>query len=269
MGELSSLRKVDFNRFVFSGIFFRKVYHKICRLPDKLFPPTCSGCSAPVSQVGTLCAACWKTIAFLEQPLCPVMGTPFSYDLGEHFLSAPAIANPPPFRRARAAVMHDGVARRMTISLKYYDRLDLARWMAGWMMRSGALLIKECDIIIPVPLHRRRLWERRYNQAAELARFIAKRASKPYAPTVLIRVKHTRQQTDLSGKERVRNVRGAFQVPDMREVDVRGRAVLLIDDVYTTGATVRAATRALLRAGASSVDVLTFSRTLTKPEKLG
>lgn len=254
MGELSSLRKIDGKRSILSGTLIRTLYHKICKLPDKIFPPTCSGCAVPVSQAGTLCAICWRTVAFLEPPLCPVMGTPFSHDLGEHFLSASAIADPPPFRRARAAVMHDGVARRMTISLKYYDRLDLARWMAGWMMRSGAQLIIECDIIIPVPLHRRRLWQRRYNQAAELARFIAKHASKPYAPTTLIRVKHTRQQTDLSGKERVRNV--------------RGRTVLLIDDVYTTGATVRAATRALLRAGASSVDVLTFSRTLAKPEKL-
>lgn len=231
-------------------------------LPDRIFPALCEGCDSPVSQAGTLCGACWSEMRFLEAPLCPVMGTPFTHDFGEHFLSAEAIADPPPFRRLRSVACHDGSARHAGISLKYYDRLDLAPWMARWMQRAGHELLRDCDVIIPVPLHRKRLWKRRYNQAAELARVLATLSGKNYEAAALQRIKDTRQQAELSQSERLRNVAGAFQVPEAGRNSVQGRTVLLIDDVYTTGATVKAACRALLKAGAGSVDVLTFGRVL-------
>jgi ComF family protein len=185
------------------------------------------------------------------------MGTPFSHDMGEGFLSAEAIANPPPFQRARAAVSYDGVARRMVQGLKYHDRTDLARWMAGWMARAGAELLADADIVVPVPLHRRR-----FNQSAELARALARRSGKPFEPAALVRVKVTRQQVGLGLREREDNVRGAFRVPPEADIKVRGRRVLVVDDVYTTGATVSAVARALKRGGATAVDVLTFARVL-------
>ena len=236
-------------------------------LPDRIFPAICAGCDSPVSQAGCLCGTCWRDVRFLEAPLCPVMGTPFAHDFGAHFLSAEAIADPPPFRRLRSVACHDGPVRHAGISLKYYDRLDLVPWMAHWMQRAGHELLEGCDVIIPVPLHHKRLWKRRYNQAAELARCLAKISGKTYEPTVLKRIKDTRQQAELSQSERLRNVAGAFQVADKDQALVQGRSVLLIDDVYTTGATVKAACRSLIKAGASDVDVLTFSRVLPFAQK--
>jgi ComF family protein len=227
-----------------------------------LFPPACPGCRRQVATPGTLCGACWPKLRFLERPWCPVMGTPFSHDMGDAFLSAEAIADPPPFARARAAVAYHGVAREMVQGLKYNDRTELAPWMAGWMLRAGAELLADADVVIPVPLHPRRFLRRRFNQSAELARTVALLSGLPFEPEALRRLKVTRQQVGLGARAREDNVRGAFRVPPEAEIKVRGRRVLLIDDVYTTGATVAAATRALRRGGAEAVDVLTFARVM-------
>jgi ComF family protein len=227
-----------------------------------LFPPVCAGCRRHVSQPGALCAACWPGLKFLERPWCAVMGTPFSQDMGEGFLSAEAIANPPPFERARSAVAYTGVARRMVQGLKYHDRTDLAPWMARWMLRAGAELLADADVVVPVPLHWRRFLERRFNQSAELARTVAAISGLPFAPDAVRRVKRTRQQVELPLREREDNVRAAFGVPPEADIEVRGRRVLVVDDVYTTGATVSAVARALAKSGAKAVDVLTFARVL-------
>ena len=230
------------------------------QLADLTMPPQCLSCHAWTASAGSLCAACWSKLRLIEKPTCARLGIPFAYDLGEGALSAEAIADPPPFDRCRAVATFDDVARRLVHGLKYRDRLELAAWMAGWMSRAGAEVIAEADIIVPVPLHRRRLWWRRYNQSVLLARTVAERAGKPLAPSAVKRIRATVQQVGLSPDERDRNVRGAFLVPLSEKMAVAGRRVLLVDDVYTTGATVRAATRALLRAGAAGVDVLVFAR---------
>ena len=227
-----------------------------------LFPPVCAGCRRQVGQPGSLCPSCWPGLRFLEEPWCPVMGTPFEHDMGEGFLSAEAIADPPPFARARSAVAYSGVARHLVQGLKYSDRTDLAPWMARWMLRPGAELVAEADVIVPVPLHWRRFLSRRYNQSAELARALARQTRKSFEPAAVARVKKTRQQVGLTSGQRDDNVRAAFKVPQEREILLRGRRVLLVDDVYTTGATVRAVTRALKKGGAAAVDVLTFARVL-------
>jgi len=272
MGDLSvSHETPDFDKTVVSGTAISRLKQQavsyLKTLPERIFPALCAGCDYPVSQVGTLCGHCWQEVRFLEMPLCPVMGTPFIHDFGPHFLSGEAIADPPPFRRLRSVALHDGSIRHASISLKYYDRLDLGPWMARWMQRSGRELLADCDVIIPVPLHRKRLWKRRYNQAAELARALARISDKPYEPEALKRIKNTLQQAELSQSERQRNVAGAFRVPDHGLIKIQGRSVLLIDDVYTTGATVKAACRTLLKAGAAEVDVLTFSRVLLPAQK--
>ncbi|WP_246225858.1 ComF family protein [Chelativorans xinjiangense] len=227
-----------------------------------LFPPVCLGCRNLVAAPGTLCAACWPGMRFLERPWCQVMGTPFGYDMGEGFLSAEAIADPPPFARARAAVAYDGVARRLVQGLKFSDRTDLAPWMARWMLRAASELVEAGAVVVPVPLHRRRFFMRRFNQSAELARAFARLAGLDYLPSALLRRRITRQQVGLGAREREANVRGAFAVPPEGASALKGRRVILVDDVYTTGATVSAATRALKRAGVRHVDVLTFARVL-------
>ena len=226
------------------------------------FPPLCAGCRRLVSEPGALCAICWPSLRHLEPPWCPIMGTPFAQDMGEGFLSAEAIADPPPFGRLRAAVAYSAVARDMVQGLKYNDRTDLARWMARWMVRAGFEVIAETQLVVPVPLHRRRYFQRRFNQSAELGRWVARLCGLDFRPEAAVRVKATRQQVGLGERERIENVRGAFAVPPGARPLLAGRRVLIVDDVYTTGATVGALTRTLLRAGAAGVDVLTFARVL-------
>jgi ComF family protein len=174
-------------------------------------------------------------------------------------LSPRAIAEPPVFARARAVALYEGVARSLVHRLKYEDRLDLAKVMARMMAASGRMLIAEADCIVPVPLHRGRLWRRRFNQAALLARLIAASARRPLLPATLQRVRATRSQVGLSRAARAENLSGAFRVPRHARHRIDGRRILLVDDVTTTGATGNAAARALLRAGATSVDLLTFA----------
>lgn len=227
-----------------------------------LFPPVCPGCGRHVAAPGTLCGGCWPQLRLIGEPVCPVYGTPFGHEMGAGMLSAAAIADPPPFARARSAVAYDGVARQMVQSLKYRDRTDLAPWMAQWMIRAGHELVTAADVVVPVPLHRGRFFRRRFNQSAELARAVASARSLPFEPGAVVRVRRTARQVGLTHNEREANVRGAFQVPEEADILVRGRNILVIDDVYTTGATVKAVTRALKRKGAVSVDILTFARVL-------
>jgi ComF family protein len=227
---------------------------------DIVLPPTCAGCRAAVADDDALCARCWAEVRFIGPPLCPVTGTPFAYDLGDGIVSAEALADPPPFRRARAAAVYGDVARRLVHQLKYHDRPHLARVMATAMRRAGGALIADCRVIVPVPLHRWRLWQRRFNQAAVLAARLSELSGVRHEPLALERARRTRRQVGLTAIQREENVRGAFRVPEQARALIAGAPVLLVDDVYTSGATVKAATRALLRAGAASVDVLTFAR---------
>ncbi len=229
-------------------------------LADLVFPPVCAGCGVRTGRNGGLCGDCWASLHFIEPPLCDVMGTPFSYDMGKGIISAEAIAEPPPFSRLRSVVLYDDVARSLVHRLKYKDRTELGRLMAGWMTRAGKELIAEAEAIIPAPLHWRRRLARGYNQSAELGRAVAELSGKTYLPTALMRRKNTRPQVGLGAAARRDNLRGAFVVPDNAKPDIFGRRLLLIDDVYTTGATARAATAVLLRAGAQDVSVLTFAR---------
>jgi len=191
-------------------------------LPARLlFPPACPGCRRLVAEPFTLCGACWQKLRFIERPWCEVLGTPFSYEMGEGILSADAIASPPPFARARAAVSYTGVARQMVLNLKFGDRTELAPAMARWMMRAGAELLADADAVVPVPLHRGRFFRRRFNQSAELARTLGALAGRPFVPDAVARIRATRQQVGLGAREREENVRGAFRVPPHREIAVR------------------------------------------------
>lgn len=215
-----------------------------------------------VVQPFTLCGQCWPELRFIEQPWCEVLGTPFSYEIGKGIVSAEALANPPPFARARSAVSYKGVAQHMVMSLKFSDRTELAPVMARWMMRAGAELLADADAVVPVPLHRTRFFQRRFNQSAELARALCALSGKPFLPEAVTRIRATRQQVGLAAREREANVRGAFHVPQRAGIHVQGKHILVVDDVYTTGMTVASLARTLRRAGAAQIDVLTFARVL-------
>lgn len=215
---------------------------------DILYPPTCLACRTATHSHGALCPRCWSAMRFIERPFCERLGTPFEQDLGDGLLSPQAMADPPAFGRARAvARFEDGPSRKLVHRLKYSDRGELARPLGRWMARAGGDLLADADLLVPVPLHPVKLWRRRFNQAAALAGAISREAGVPCALTALRRLKATRSQVGLSRTQRAENVQGAFRASD--DGAVKGRKVVLVDDVLTSGATANAATRALLRAG--------------------
>ena len=226
---------------------------------DVALPPLCPACREPVEDLA-LCASCWSKLSFIARPYCERLGIPFAYDPGPGLLSMQAIADPPAYNRARAAVRYDDIARALVHAFKYGDRLDLAPTLGRWTASAGRELLAEADALIPVPLHWRRLWARRFNQSASLAQAISAASSVPVLYAALTRVKATAHQVGLSQTERAGNVQGAFRVPRQGKAEIAGRRLVLVDDVLTSGATVDACTRALLRAGAANVDVLVFAR---------
>ena len=230
------------------------------RALDVALPPLCPSCREPLGRGMGLCAACWSKLSLIEPPFCPRLGIPFAYDPGPGVISMEAIADPPAYQRARAAVRYDDIARALIHAYKYGDRLDLAPLIGGWMARAGRELVAEADALIPVPLHWRRLWARRFNQSATLARAVSETVRVPVIDDALQRVRPTAQQVGLSKSARAENVQGAFRVSADGKARVSGRRLILIDDVLTSGATTDACARALLRAGAKQVDVLVFAR---------
>jgi len=236
-------------------------------LVDFLFPPLCIGCREPLGAGHGFCATCWSGIAFLDGPMCDCCGLPFGFDPGEATLCAACLSRPPAYDRARAIFAYDDKSRGPILSLKHADRLELVPGFAHWLERTGRPLLEETDLIVPVPLHRIRLWQRRYNQAAELARALGRRASKMVAVGGLERSRSTQSQGAMpSARGRRRNVLGAFRVPDAAQVT--GRNILLVDDVLTTGATAEACARALKRAGAARVQILALARVVKASEAL-
>ena len=235
-------------------------------LLDTLYPPACLACDAPVATADTLCSACFRRLRPITAPLCPVLGLPFAVSLGPDARSAEAIADPPPFARARSAVVYNDIARALVGRLKYGDRPEFARFCARLMRQAGAELLGPGGVLVPVPLHRRRQLSRRYNQAGELARALSRLTGLPVDAGLVTRRRPTRQQVGLSGAARRRNVAGAFAAHPELAGRLAGRRIVLVDDVVTTGATVRAITHALKAAGAESVDVLSFARVVTGTE---
>jgi ComF family protein len=231
-------------------------------LLDLLMPNQCLACGRPVAEPASLCAGCFGGLRHIEEPVCEALGTPLPYDQGPGALSAAALAAPPVWNRARAAVAFDDVSKILVHHLKYRDRQEAGLVMARMMARAGRRLIEEADLIVPVPLYRLRLWQRRFNQAAFLARELARHSGLAWRGDLLLRRRATPAQVGLDAEERRRNVRNAFALKPGQAHSVTGKSILLIDDVRTTGATAEACTRVLAGAGAARVDVLTFALVL-------
>src|SRR6202008_1049861 len=186
---------------------------------DIALPTLCIACREPVDGEG-VCAACWGKLAFIAPPYCPRLGIAFVYDPGPDMLSMEAIADPPAYARARAAVRYDEVARTLVHALKYQDRTDLAPIMGRWMARAGRELLEGADMLIPVPLHWRRAWHRRYNQSGGPGRGLPDASGVKLRGEVLARVRATEQQVGLSLPQRASNVQGAFEVSRERRGEV-------------------------------------------------
>lgn len=222
-------------------------------------------CTEVVSAKGQLCQACWERVEFIAQPLCEACGYPFEFEDasapdGEGALCGACARETPMFRRARAVMRYDEDSRGLILGFKHGDRLHGAEAYGRWLARAGADLLADADLIAPVPLHWRRRVARRYNQAALLALATGRQTGVPVAPDLLRRTRATASQGQLNRAARAKNVRGAFALNPVHADAVKGKRVLLIDDVLTTGATAEACARVLLKAKAAAVDVLVLAR---------
>lgn len=231
---------------------------------DAVLPPQCLSCGSVTQTPGALCAVCWARIVWLTPPLCACCGTPFEFDpapgSGERVLCAPCLAEPPAFARARAVFRYDEASRDLILAFKHADRTHSAPAFGRWLARAGAELLADADIVTPVPLHWTRLAWRRYNQSALLAHAVAEASGRICVPDLLRRVRRTPTQGERGRAARRRNVRRAFAVSEAHRARLDGGRVVLVDDVFTTGATVEECTQVLLDGGARAVDVLTLAR---------
>ena len=180
---------------------------------DMLWPPTCIQCKAAIQSAHGLCPTCWRGLSLIERPYCERLGTPFGIDYGGPLVSPEAMANPPAFDRARAVAAYDETARALVTRLKFGDRADLALTMGRMMAAAGRDVLADADAVLPIPLHRLRFWQRRYNQAALLAHAVAKASGTPVRHDWLLRARRTAPQVGLSRNARAENLTGAFRIP--------------------------------------------------------
>lgn len=229
-------------------------------LANVIWPPQCTGCGDRVDSQGPLCPACWSQVHFLGEPLCSCCGVPFEYEQSAGILCLRCLGRRPVFRTAKSAMKYDDFSKSLILRFKYGDRQDIGRVLADWMVRAGRDLLGDADIVVPVPLHWSRLFARRFNQSAILAKRIAATSGLTFDPTSLQRVRRTPSQGAMKFRQRQRNVKGVFDIKSNRVSLIEDRGVLLVDDVLTTGATAESCARALIKAGAKHVDVLTAAR---------
>jgi ComF family protein len=228
-------------------------------LLDFALPPRCPGCGAITGEPHRFCLDCWSSLTFLADPCCACCGLPFAFPAAGEALCGRCLAEPPPFGRLRAAVAYGEVSRQVALKLKYNGRPGLAETLAHFMLRHVGPGAGEA-LLVPVPLHRWRIWKRGYNQAALIASALSRRTALPVGLDVLTRTRATPPLRGLGRRERALAVRGAFKVSPGARGRLAGRSVLLVDDVYTSGATAAACARALKRGGAARVDVLCWAR---------
>jgi len=225
-----------------------------------ILPPQCLSCKSAIDQNGNICARCWRALNFISEPLCDACGYPFAYEAPGIKFCGPCSRKAPPYDKARAALRYDDASRDLVTGLKFSDKTHQAGGFAKMMASIGGQLLKETDYIAPVPLHKFRLLKRRYNQAALLAKGIADISGKPIIYDALLRKINTPPQSSLNRKERQKNVKSAFILNEKHRAKIKGKTILLIDDVMTTGATINSSALVLKRAGAWRVNVLTLAR---------
>lgn len=234
------------------------MFRPVQALIDLVLPPRCPACRVIVDGDGRFCGECWPKLQFITAPMCAKCGLPFEIDRGPDAQCGQCLAEPPRFASARAGLVYGGPARTVLLGLKHGDRQHLVAMMATQMRRAGLDLLTADSLLVPVPLHRWRLWRRGFNQSALLAQALAAQTGCTLAVDALLRAKPTPASVGMGRAARARNVRGVFRVRD--RALVRGRTIILVDDVLTTGATADACARVLRRAGAKAVHILTFAR---------
>ena len=231
---------------------------------DFALPPRCPGCGTVTEDDHRFCLPCWQSLHFLGEPCCERCGLPFAFDQGASAECGACLAHPPEFDRLSAAVAYGEIARKVALKLKYSGRPGVAETLAFFMQRH--LHAEAGALIVPVPLHRWRIWTRGYNQSALIASALARRSGERAELDLLKRIKPTPVLRGLGRRERALAVRGAFKVLEADRPAIAGRTIILVDDVYTSGATANACAKALRRAGAKSVNILCWARVIASIE---
>ena len=232
------------------------------RIIDFLLPPRCVSCGIETLTTPGLCAACWEKIHFIEHPLCDKCGRPFEIAEITHAMCLGCFEEMPKFHRLRSVFPYDEGSKSLVLKFKHGDALHLTPLFVQWLAQAGRSLLTQCDVIIPIPLHWRRLWMRSYNQAAILAQSLSKIYAKKYDPCVLHRRRSTPSQGTKTSQQRHDNVKGSFALRASQVKNLEKKNILLIDDVYASGATVLECVKILKKSGANQIDVLTLARVL-------
>lgn len=231
---------------------------------DFALPPRCPGCGTVTEEPHRFCLGCWSALHFLGEPCCARCALPFDYETGTQVECGRCLAEPPSYDRLRAAVAYGEISRKVALKLKYGGRPGVAETMARLMARH--LEAGGQPVLAPVPLHRWRIWRRGYNQSALIASALAPRAGLETRLDLIDRVKSTPPLRGMGPRERKEAVRGAFRIGSRHKAALKGRTIILVDDVYTSGATANACAKALKRAGAARVEMLCWARVVKREQ---
>ena len=241
------------------------------KIADFVLPPACQICGNEIMENGALCPTCWGQLRFIGAPLCHICGMPFetapylSDFEPEHLRCGPCLIRQPRVLQSRQALVYNEASSQMILAFKHADRTEMAPLLTGFLRRAGAAFFNQTDLIVPVPLHYQRLVRRRYNQAALLSRLLSRHYLIKHGANVLKRIRKTPSQGHLTFRQRRANVRNAFAVNPAWNIS--GLRILLIDDVFTTGATLEFCATALYKAEAAEVRALTLAR-VVKPSSM-
>ncbi len=231
-------------------------------LSDILFPPRCVGCATVIKDYGNLCHVCWGNIRFLNSNACRICSFPLEYIDEDSPLCAQCTAAPPIFNQSSSAIIYDEHSSKLITRFKYGDNTLVASYLAKLMVNANRANVDEVDYIIPVPIHKKRLLQRKFNQSALLAKQISKDCNAKFVPDMLKRTKHTPPQASLSAKKRKENVKGCFAINNKYADVIPGTSVLLVDDVVTTGSTLNECSKILKKEGVENIYILTLAKTV-------
>ena len=240
------------------------------KIIDIVLPPRCLVTGEIVDQQGMLSAEAWGALNFITDPQCNRCGFPFDYDtesISEGNICAACTKSPPPYDKARSVFVYDDASRDIVLGFKHGDQTHAVPFFVPWLVQAAGNLLSNADYLIPVPLHRWRLLRRRFNQSSLMAKYLSKETGVEVLLDGLERMRPTKTQGHLNSNQRLKNVKNAFRVHPDHVDKLKGKNIILVDDVFTTGATVLECTKVLKKAGVESVNILSLAR-VVKPERV-